>query len=85
MRMIKMRPEFLIEAEFQATTNVKTTFKPREKTPLQSTRDTSGIEKEFSLEPRKLLSFIADGEYVTIKPKEYLENEWDEINDAVRS
>jgi hypothetical protein len=32
-----------------------------------------------------LLSFTADGEYVIIKPNQYLKNEWDEINDTVRS
>ncbi len=84
-------PEFSViyrtnpKAEFQPTTNVKTEVKSTEKTPVQPSRDTSAIEKEFSPEQRNLLSFKVDGEYVTIKPTQYLENEWDEINDTVRS
>jgi len=84
-------PEFNViyrtspKVEFQATTSVKTEFKPAEKTPVQPSGDTRGIEKEFSPEQRNMLSFAVDGEYVTIKPKEYLENEWDEINETVRS
>ena len=84
-------PEFNVifrtspKVEYQAATNVKTEFRSTEKTPVQPNRDTAGIEKEFSREQRNLLSFAVDGEYVTIKPKEYLENEWDEINETVRS
>jgi len=73
------------KAEFQPTTNAKTEFEPTEKMPVQLNRDTSAIEKEFSPEQRILLSFAVDGEYVTIKPNQYLKNEWDEINDTVRS
>lgn len=73
------------KAEFQAPENAKTELKPTERTPVQPSRDTIAIEKEFSPEQRKLLSFTVDGEYITIKPNEYLENEWDEINDTVRS
>ena len=84
-------PEFNIiytanpKAESQPTTNSKPESKPTEKTPVQPSQDTSAVEKEFSSEQRKLLSFTADGEYVIIKPNQYLKNEWDEINDTVRS
>jgi hypothetical protein len=84
-------PEFNIiyttnrKAESQPTTNSKPESKPPEKTPVQPSQDTSAVEKEFSSEQRKLLSFTADGEYVIIKPNQYLKNEWDEINDTVRS
>jgi hypothetical protein len=84
-------PEFNIiytanpQAESQPTTNSKPESKPTEKTPVQPSQDTSAVEKEFSSEQRKLLSFTADGEYVIIKPNQYLKNEWDEINDTVRS
>ena len=84
-------PEFNViyttnpKAESQPTTNSKPEFKPTEKTPVQPSQDTSAIEKEFSPEQRNLLSFTVDGEYVTIKPNQYLKNEWDEINDTVRS
>ncbi len=73
------------KAESQPTTNSKPESKPTEKTPVQPSQDTSAVEKEFSPEQRKLLSFTADGEYVIIKPNQYLKNEWDEINDTVRS
>jgi hypothetical protein len=84
-------PEFNIiyttnrKAESQPTTNSKPESKPPEKTPVQPSQDTSAVEKEFSSEQRKLLSFTAEGEYVIIKPNQYLKNEWDEINDTVRS
>jgi hypothetical protein len=73
------------KAESRPTTNSKPESKPTEKTSVQPSQDTSAVEKEFIPEQRKLLSFTADGEYVIIKPNQYLKNEWDEINDTVRS
>jgi hypothetical protein len=43
------------------------------------------VEKEFSAEQRALLSFTVEGDYVVVKPVQYLKAEWDEINDVVRS
>ena len=43
------------------------------------------VEEEFSPEQRDLLSFTIDGNYVVIKPVEYLKAEWNEINDIVKS
>src|SRR4030042_5014009 len=60
-------PEFNViyttnpKAESQPTTNSKSESKPTEKTPVQPSQDTSAVEKEFSTEQRKLLSFTADG------------------------
>ena len=84
-------PEFNIiyttnpKAESQPTTNSKPESKPTEKTPVQPSQDTSAVEKEFSPEQRKLLSFTVDGEYVKVTPIQYLKAEWDEISDVVRS
>ena len=74
-----------LKTESQPTTNSKPRSEPAEKTPVQPSQDASAVEKEFSPEQRNLLSFTVDGEYVTIKPNQYLKNEWDEINDTVRS
>ena len=84
-------PEFNIiytanpKAESQPTISFKPESKPTEKTPIQPSQDTSAVEKEFSPEQRKLLSFMVDGEYVKVTPIQYLKAEWDEISDVVRS
>jgi hypothetical protein len=84
-------PEFNViymtnpKTESQPTTNSKPGSKPTEKTRVQPSQDTIAVEKEFSPAQTKLLNFTTDGEYVIIKPVQYLENEWDEINDTVRS
>ena len=84
-------PEFNIvyaassKTESQPTTSFKPESNPAKKTPIQPSRDTSAIEKEFSPEQRKLLSFTVDGEYVKVTPIQYLKAEWDEISDVVRS
>jgi hypothetical protein len=44
----------------------------------------SRMEEEFTSEQRKLLSFSVDGEYVIVKPIQFLKAEWDDINDVVR-
>jgi hypothetical protein len=84
-------PEFNIvyaassKTESQPTTSFKPESNPAKKTPIQPSRDTSAIEKEFSPEQRKLLSFTVDGEYVKVTPTQYLKAEWGEISDVVRS
>jgi hypothetical protein len=62
----------------------KTEAKPIEATPARS-YGTSAVEEEFSPEQRELLSFTVDGDYVIVKPIQYLKAEWNEINDVVRS
>jgi hypothetical protein len=59
--------------------------KPAEKPRVQADQDVRGVEEEFSPEQRELLSFNVDGDYVVIKPVEYLKAEWGEINDVVKS
>jgi hypothetical protein len=59
--------------------------KPAEKTRIQTSPDVRAVEEEFSPEQRELLSFSVDGDYVVVKPIQYLKAEWNEINDVVRS
>jgi len=73
------------KTEPQPTTSFKPESNPTKKTPIQPSRDTSAIEKEFIPEQRKLLSFTVDGEIVKVTPIQYLKAEWDEISDVVRS
>jgi hypothetical protein len=84
-------PEFKViytkssKAESQPTPNFKPEAKPTEKTQIQTSPDTRAVEEEFSPEQRELLRFAADGEYVFVKPIQYLKTEWNEINEVVRS
>jgi hypothetical protein len=63
----------------------KSEAKPVETTQPQRSYGTSAVEEEFSPEQRELLSFTEDGDYVIVKPIQYLKAEWNEINDVVRS
>lgn len=51
----------------------------------QQTQDTGHLEEEFTPEQRKLLRFSVDGEYVIVKPVQFLKTEWEDINDVVKS
>lgn len=42
-------------------------------------------ENEFSPEQRKVLSFQVKGDCVVVKPIQFLKEEWDDINEVVRS
>jgi len=53
--------------------------------PVQPTRDAIKLEGEFSPDQRKLLSFKVEGEYVIVKPTQFLKEEWEDINEVVRS
>ena len=64
---------------------LKPESKPAEKTRIQTSQDVRAVEEEFSPEQRELLSFSVDGDYVVVKPIQYLKAEWNEINDVVRS
>jgi hypothetical protein len=84
-------PEFKVlyaagsKAVTQPATTPKLESKPAEKARSASILDTSAVEEEFSPEQRELLSFTVDGDYVIVKPVQYLKDEWNEINDVVRS
>jgi len=58
---------------------------PAPKASAPKSQNVKAVEEEFSPEQRELLSFKTDGDYVIIKPTEYLKAEWNEINEVVRS
>jgi hypothetical protein len=74
-----------VKPESQPTTTTKVEAKPKEKSHAQTNQDTRGIEEEFSPEQRELLNFTVDGDYVVVKPIQYLKAEWNEINTVVKS
>jgi hypothetical protein len=84
-------PEFKViytkspKAKSQPTTSVKPESKPTEKPRIQTSQDVRAVEEEFSPEQRELLNFTVDGDYVVVKPVQYLKDDWNEINDVVRS
>jgi hypothetical protein len=84
-------PEFKViytkssKAESQPKTSTKVESKPTEKPRIQTSQDVRGVEEEFSSEQRELLSFTVDGDFVVVKPIQYLKAEWNEINDVVKS
>jgi hypothetical protein len=53
--------------------------------PAPPTRTAIKMEGEFSPDQRKLLSFKVEGEYVIVKPTQFLKEEWEDINETVRS
>jgi hypothetical protein len=55
------------------------------KIQTQPSRNTNEMEEEFSPEQRKLLSFKVEGDYLIVKPIQFLKAEWDDINEVVRS
>ena len=84
-------PEFKVvyatssKAAHQLPAKPKLESKPVKKARLVPSLDTSAVEEEFSPEQHELLSFKVDGDYVIVKPIQYLKDEWNEINDVVRS
>ncbi len=72
----------------QATT-VKSEPKPEPKIAAAITTQPSKtalkMENEFSPEQRKVLSFTVKGDYVVVKPIQFLKAEWDDINEVARS
>jgi hypothetical protein len=73
------------KTESQPGTSTKVEAKPTEKPRVQTSQDVRGVEEEFSPEQRELLSFTVDGDYVVVKPIQYLKAEWNEINTVVKS
>ncbi len=51
----------------------------------EANQDTCGFEEEFTKEQRKVLRFTSDGDYVIVKPIQFLKTEWEDINDTVKS
>lgn len=52
---------------------------------VQPSKTAIKMENEFSPDQRKLLSFTVKGDYVVVKPIQFLKAEWDDINEVVRS
>jgi len=69
--------------------DVKSEQKPEPKTASTNTAQPSKtalkMENEFSPEQRKVLSFTVKGDYVIVKPIQFLKAEWEDINEVVRS
>ena len=51
----------------------------------KSNQNTTMLEEEFTQDQRKLLSFKVEGDFVIVKPIQYLKAEWNEINEVARS
>jgi hypothetical protein len=66
------------------TTNVGAGVKTLE-SKSEVNMDTCGFEGEFTKEQRKLLKFTSQGDYVIVKPIQFLKTEWEDINDIVKS
>lgn len=69
----------------QSRINPEPEIQPLKELRIQSSQDTSDVEKEFSSEQRKLLSFAVKDEYVIVKPTQFLKAEWNDINDVITS
>ena len=66
----------------------KIELKPEPKATVVPTalpKPTIKMENEFSPEQRKVLSFTVKGDVVIVKPIQFLKEEWDDINEVVRS
>lgn len=86
---IKTESKLELKPPTKRATKPKTSIKPEpkhtEKTPVLVSQDVRAVEEEFNPEQRELLSFTVDGDYVIIKPTQYLKAEWNEINNIVKS
>ena len=72
-----------LKSEHATASQVKTN--PANTKPSQSNQAAIKLEGEFSPEQRKLLSFKVEGEYIIVKPTQFLKEEWEDINEVVRS
>jgi hypothetical protein len=54
-------------------------------TPAVPSKTALKMENEFSPEQRKVLSFTVKGDVVIVKPIQFLKEEWEDINEVVRS
>jgi hypothetical protein len=52
---------------------------------IQPSKTAIKMENEFSPDQRKVLSFTVKGDYVMVKPIQFLKEEWEDINEVVRS
>jgi hypothetical protein len=82
---IEHKPATIVKPEPKPVASVKAEPKPAVKAPAPTSQDVRAVEEEFSPEQRELLSFTINGDYVVVKPTQYLKEEWNELNDVVRS
>lgn len=76
-----------VEQAPKIAVSTQTDVKPENDTPkTQSVQgDTGKIEEEFTPEQRKLLNFKVEGDNLIVKPAQFLSDEWEDINEVVRS
>ena len=56
------------------------------KTPdVNTNKVINAYKKEFNPDQIELLSFTIRGDYLIVKPVQYLKNEWNEINEVVKN
>ena len=75
------KPPETIKVEIRAEPKISSS----KSAPSQPSNAASKMEMEFSPEQRKVLSFTVKGDVVVVKPVQFLKNEWDDINEVVRS
>ena len=76
----KVAPKQIASSKIESKPEPKTTT-----VPAVVPKVTIKMENEFSPEQRKVLSFTIKGEVVVVKPIQFLKEEWDDINEVVRS
>jgi hypothetical protein len=79
------QPTANVKPEPKPTASVQRAPEVAEKKQTQPNQQVSRIQNEFSPDQLKLLSFKAEGEYVIVKPIQFLKAEWEDINEVVRS
>ena len=79
------QPTPTAKPEAKQATTTKPQPEPATKTQTQPTQTPSRMEKEFTPEQRKLLSFKTEGERIIVKPTQFLKGEWEDINEVVKS
>lgn len=60
-------------------------LEPIKESEIPRTQVPNGIEDEFSPEQRRLLSFRSEGDQTIVKPIQFLNAEWEDINETVKS
>jgi len=75
----------LPKTEHRGAAAEKTETTASKKTKTTPRSETGMVEEEFSSDQRQLLSFSSNGNFVIIKPVKFLKEEWEDINEVVRS
>lgn len=59
--------------------------KVTKKPDVNTNKVITAYQKEFNPDQLELLSFTIRGDYLIVKPVQYLKNEWNEINEVVKN